>query len=827
MSRFNLALKLLWRESRSGELTLLALALLIAVSSSTTISLFADRLHRTMISQAAEFLAADLALAGATPISADWLQKANEMGLAQSQTTEFNSVLLENEEILLASVKAVSDAYPLRGFLKTTDAEDLNTQIDRRGPEPGQAWVEKRILPALKLKLGDSLTVGEKKLLISRVLSYEPDKRGNFYSYSPRVMINLNDLQATGVIQPGSRVHYAFQFSGAEAALTNFRDWLKPLLTPAQRLMDIHDDRPELGAALSRAEQYLGLSSIIVVLIAGVAIAMSTQRYTERNFNTTALLRCLGCKQSEVIWLYTCQFLLLGFFTSVVGCLLGWLAQQGIFVLLKSLLPEQLANPSLLAYCFGFLNGLAILFGFALPPLLRLQKVSPLRVLRRDLEPTPSSGWLIYGLAATLVCALIWRYTEDLKMTAMILGVGLAALLGLSLLIIGGLKLARKLLQHMSLHWRFGLQGLLRNSRASVSQILAFSITLTAMALSFTVRNDLIDNWQKQLPAEAPNHFALNIFSEQQAAFAADLQQTFISSSRFYPVVRGRLTEINAEPVQQRVNKDSQGQEATQRELSLTTAAILPEDNKITAGDETWHIDQPNLVSVEQKLADSLKIRPGDQLTFSVGSEKLSATVANLRNVQWDTMRPNFYMIFTPGSLDAYPSTFLTSFYLPKEHKQLLNRLLKKYPAITILEVDQILLQFKAILAQLTQAVNLLLYFALLAGFSVLFAAVYATLDQRIYEGALLRTLGARLGFLRITQLIEFGLLGGIAGVLAAITTEAILFGLYHQVLHIAYRPSPYLWALLPGIGVAGVTLAGYWGVRDVVKQPPLLVLRR
>ena len=459
MRRFNLALKLLWRESRSGELTLLALALLIAVSSSTTISLFADRLHRTLISQAAEFMAADLAIAGGSPISADWLQKATELGLGQSQTTEFNSVLLENAEMLLASVKAVSEAYPLRGFLKTTDAEDINEQIDRRGPEPGQAWVEKRILPTLKLKLGDSLTVGEKKLLISRVLSYEPDKRGNFYSYSPRVMINLSDLQATGVIQPGSRVHYAYQFSGAETALTNFRDWLKPQLTPAQRLMDIHDDRPELGSALSRAEQYLGLSSIIVVLIAGVAIAMSTQRYTERHFNATALLRCLGCKQAEVIWLYACQFLLLGFVTSAIGCLLGWLAQQGIFVLLKSLLPEQLANPGLLAYCFGFLNGMAILFGFVLPPLLRLQKVSPLRVLRRDLEPTPSSGWLIYGLAAALVGALIWRYTEDLKMTAMILGVGLAALLGLGLLIFGGLKLARRLLQHMSLYWRFGLQG--------------------------------------------------------------------------------------------------------------------------------------------------------------------------------------------------------------------------------------------------------------------------------------------------------------------------------------------------------------------------------
>ena len=826
MNRFKLALRLLWRDSRSGELSLLALALLIAVSGSTTISLFADRLQRTMSNQAAEFLAADLAISSPTPVDPAWLDKAAELGLTQAQTVEFSSVLLENNEMLLASIKAVSKNYPLRGELKTSDGDYLNETASRQGPEPGQAWVEKRILSALKLKLGDSLTVGEKALTVGRVLSYEPDKRGNFYSLSPRVMINQADLEATAVLQPGSRVHYAFQFSGDEARLTALKDWVEPLLTASQRILDIHKDRPELGSALNRAEQYLGLSSVVVVLIAGVAIAMTTQRYTERHFDATALLRCLGCKQAEIVWLYGCQFLLLGLITSAGGCLLGWLAQLGLFQLLKSLLPAQLANPSLLAICFGILTGMAILLGFALPPLLRLQRVSPLRVLRRDLEPLPSSGWLIYGLAFAIVGVLIWRYTGDPKLTATILGVGLLALLSLGLLIHALLKLARKLLKYIGLRWRFGLQGLLRNSRNSVGQILAFSITLTAMALSFTVRSDLIDNWQKQLPNQAPNHFALNIFPEQQQAFQADLQQGQIASSRFYPVVMGRLTAVNAEPVQQRVVKDSPGESATQREISLTAASILPEDNKITDGDD-WRPDKPGLVSVEQKLAESLKIRPGDELAFSVGGEQFTAQVTNLRNVQWDSMRPNFYMIFSPDTLDAFPSTFLTSFYLPKDQKNLLNGLLKKYPATTIVEVDLILQQFRTILTQLTQAINLLLYFALSAGFSVLFAAVYSTLDQRIHEAALMRTLGARIGFLRTTHIIEFGLLGGIAGALAAIASEAILYALYTRVMHIDYRPNPYLWAALPGLGAIGVSLAGYWGVRNVLRQPPLPILRR
>ncbi|MGJ0429125.1 ABC transporter permease [Methylobacter sp.] len=825
MNRFTLALRLLWRDSRSGELTILVLALIIAVTSSTAISLFADRLQRTMTVQAADFLAADLVISSTAPIPEPWLAKASQLKLTQAQTVEFSSVLIENDELLLAGVKSVSALYPLRGHLKTTTSDySTETSVDK-GPDPGTAWVDKRVLSALKLKLGDPLTVGEKKLTVSRIITYEPDKRGDFYSFSPRVMINQQDLEASGVIQPGSHVHYFFQFSGDSKSLAAFNRWVKPQLNPSQRLMDIHEDRPELGSALERAERYLGLSSIVVILIAGVAIAMATRRYTERHFNTTAILRCLGCRQREILWLYSCQFIVLGMLASATGCLLGWFAQEALFHLLRNLLPAQVASPGLLAIFFGFITGMVILLGFALPPILRLKQVSALRVLRRDLEPLPSSAWLIYGLAIGLISMLIWRYTDDIKMTATIIGVGLLALLLLGLLVYGLLILSRRLLPHMNLTWRFGLQGLFRNSRGSVSQILAFSMTLVAMVLSFTVRTDLLDNWHKQLPEHAPNHFALNIFPDQQQAFQQTLEQQQIAGSRFYPVVRGRLVEINQTPVQQIVSKDTQGEGATHRELSLTWSKDLPEDNKITAG-RWWQSDRAGLVSVEQKLAKSLKIKVGDKLTFTVGSEQFEATVSSLRDLQWDTMKPNFYMIFSPGTLEHYPSTFITSFYLPESQKNFLNDLIKKFPSTTLLEVDLILQQFKTILTQLTAAINYLLYFALLAGFTVLFAAVYSTLDDRIYDGALMRTLGANRTFLRKTHLIEFTLLGLISGLLAVLISEIILYTLYTQVMHMEYTPNIYLWAVLPLIGALFVGLAGYWGVRDVVNKSPLLVLR-
>jgi len=825
MQRFNLALRLLWRDSRSGELTILILALIIAVTSSTAISLFADRLQRTMTTQTAEFLAADLAVSSSAPIPDDWLVKATELNLAQARTTEFSSVLMEHEEMLLASIKAVSDAYPLRGSLKTT-TEDYSTEtVSQQGPVPGTAWLEKRILSALKVKLGDPLTVGEKQLTITRIITYEPDKQGDFFSFSPRVMINEADLKATGIIQPGSHVHYFFQFTGATADLKAFNQWLKPQLNASQRLMDIYKDRPELGSALQRAERYLGLSSIIVILIAGVAIAMATRRYTERHFNATALLRCLGCRQNEILWLYSSQFIILGVLASGIGCLLGWFAQEALFQLLKNLLPRQLASPGLLAVSFGFIIGMSVLLGFALPPLLRLKQVSPLRVLRRDLEPLPTSAWLVYGLAIAVITVLIWQYTQDLKMTATIIGVGLGTLLLLGLLVYGLLRFSRKLLPSMSLTWRFGLQGLLRNSQTSVSQILAFSITLVAMILSFTVRTDLVDNWQRQLPDNAPNHFALNIFPAQKDAFQQELLEQQVNGSRFYPIIRGRLVEINNTPVQKIVSKDSQGERATHRELSLTWTAQLPEENKITEG-KWWAGEQKGLVSVEQKLAESLEIKLGDHLIFTIGSQQVEATVASIRSLQWGTMKPNFYMIFSPGTLDAFPSTYLTSFYLPASQKNVLNTLVKKYPGMSVLEVDAILQQFKTILAQLTQAINYLLYFALMAGFTVLFAAVYATLDNRIFEGALLRTLGANRSLLQKTQLIEFSILGLVSGLLAVIISEATLYVLYTQVMNMDYHPAFLLWLVIPLTGALFVGLAGFWGLRGVLNKSPMRVLR-
>lgn len=825
MKNMTLATRLLWRDGRSGELTILILALLIAVSSSTAISLFADRLHKTMTTQAADFLAADLVISSSSSIPEHWITEAKELGLNQANTAEFSTVLMENDEILLAGIKAVSKHYPLRGYLKATTTDFIEEKKFFNGPAQGFAWVDKRVLSALKLNLGDSLIVGEKPLTISKIITYEPDKRGDLYSLSPRVMINDADLEATQVLKPGSHVHFFFQFSGESDAVKKFNHWVKPHLQASQRLMDIHEDRPELGSALQRAERYLGLSSIIVILIAGVAIAMSTQRYTERHFNTTAVLRCLGCKQNQIVTLYLYQFLILGVMGSFIGTLLGWCAQELLFHLLRNLLPAKVVTPSLTAATIGFMTGLTILFGFALPPLLRLKQVSPLRVFRRELEPLPTSAWLVYGLALCLIAIFIWQYTRDAKMTATIILGGLSVCLVFGAFLYWILVQLRRLLPYLKISDRMGLQGLIRHPQKSVSQILAFSVTLLAMIISFTVRTDLIQDWQNQLPEQAPNLFVLNIFPDQVMPFKQQLQAQQIQDVDLHPVVRGRLIKINDIAVQQIVSKDSQGERATHRDLSLTWSNQLPNDNQTIKGQ--WNPSITGLVSIEEKLAKSLKIKLDDRLTFTIGSQLMQVKVAHIRQVQWDTMKPNFYMIFTPGTLANYPTTYITSFYLAEQQKSFLNSLAKNFPAITILEVDAILKQFKTILIQLTTAINYLLYFALLAGFTVLFAAVVSTLDNRIYEGTLMRTLGANRTLLTRAHQVEFALLGLLAGLLAVIMAEAIIFCLYHYVLHLNYQINWLNWLLVPIVSTLCVSMAGSWGVRQVVNQSPMHVLRR
>lgn len=823
---FVLAWRQLLRDARAGELRVLFFALLVAVAASTAIGYFGARLNGAMLLRATEFLGADLVLSGSAAALPEQIEVGTQLGLEHAQVVEFASVIAGEQGIQLASIKAASGSYPLRGELKSA-AEPYAAEQPGGGPGPGEAWAEARLFAALDLQVGQSIEVGNRQLRLTRVLTYEPDRAGDFYSLTPRVLINLEDLTSTGVVQPGSRVRYRDLWRGDSETLARYREATEKSLAAHQRLEDARDGNRQIGGALGRAERYLNLASLAAVLLAGVAVALSAARFAARRFDASALLRCLGLSRREALSLFGLQLAMLGLLACLAGALLGWIGQLVLFQLLQGLLPPGVPPGGLLPAIAGMATGLVALAGFALPPLAALGRVPPLRVLRRDLLPVPPSSWLVYGAALLALGLIMWRLSLDLKLTLGLLGGGLLATLLLGGVLLFGLNALRRLLARASLPWRLGLGQLLRHPLAAAGQSLAFGLILLAMALIALLRGELLDTWQDQLPAESPNHFALNILPEEREAFAVRLAELSPHPAPLYPIVAGRLTLINGEPVQGIVSKESQGERAIQRDLSLTWAANLPAGNVLVDGQWWNDLPQSDLpgVSVESELAESLGLKLGDELNFSVGGLERKARVSSLRQVEWDSFQPNFYMVFEPGTLQDLPATYLTSFYLPPHSEKQLVELSRQFPAVTLLQVEALLEQLRSIMAQVSLAVEYVLLFVLAAGLAVLFAGLQATLDERLRQGALLRALGAERRLLLRARRAEFGLLGAGSGLLAAVGCELASFLLYRYALELQWQPHPWL-LLLPLIGALLVGGAGVWGTRRALNASPLTVLR-
>ncbi|MBU1333131.1 MAG: ABC transporter permease [Gammaproteobacteria bacterium] len=821
-----LAARQLLRDARAGELRVLFFALIVAVASSTAIGYFGARLNDGMTLRATEFLGADLVLRGSSPARAEQVQAGRDEGLDHAELVEFSSVIAGEQGIQLASIKAADNGYPLRGQLKSA-GELYGEEAVSTGPAPGEAWAEARLFAALELKVGDWIEVGSKRLRLTRVLTYLPDEAGDFYSLTPHVLMHLDDLEATGVIQPGSRVRYREMWRGTPEALAAYRQAVTPGLEPHQRMEDARDGNRQVGGVLDRAERYLNLASLAAVLLAGVAVALSAARFAARRFDASALLRCLGLSRNQALGLFSLQLALLGLAASSLGALIGWLAQLALFQALHGLLPAQIPPGGIGPALAGMATGLVALAGFALPPLAALGRVPPLRVLRRDLLPVPASSWLVYGTALLALGLIMWRLSLDLPLTLALLGGGLLTAVLLGGLLLLGLQSLRRLLARAPLPWRLGLGQLLRHPLAAAGQSLAFGLILLAMALIALLRGELLDTWQDQLPERAPNHFALNILPDDKDAFAARLAELSPEPAPLYPVVPGRLTQVNGEPVKQHVSKDSQGDRAIRRDLSLTWAAELPTSNNLVAG--TWWTgdngDQTPGVSVESELAESLQLNLGDRLTFMIGGAEREVVVRNLREVDWNSFQPNFYMIFQPGTLQDLPVTYLTSFYLPPQQERELVSLSRAFPSATLLQVEALLAQLRSILAQVTLAIEFVLLFVLAAGLTVLFAGLQATLDERIRQGALLRALGAERRLLIKARRAEFGLLGGASGVLAALGCELISYLLYRYAFQLDWQPHPWL-LVLPLIGALLVGGAGIIGTRRALNASPLTVLR-
>ena len=824
-SAWRLGLSALRRDWRSGELNILLLALVIAVVAVTSVGFLADRVSQALTSNSVQMLGGDLALEADAPVPELFMARAQGAGLETALTVSFPSMVGTQSGVRLASVRAVSDGYPLYPGLRL-DVGDGQTRLADRAPEPGTVWVDPQILTLLSVEPGGALDVGDLSMKISGVIAYEPDRGVRFVNVGPRVMINASDLEATGLLGLGSRARYGMLVAGSGDTLAGYRVWLENALTPGQRLQSIDDASPEIRGSLQRAHQFLMLVALLTVMIAAVAVALATRRYQLRHRDGMAIMRCLGAARRQLQWALVVEFLVFSIGASALGVLLGYAVHEVLVAAVAVVFDTPLPSPSWHPAGQGFVTGLLLLLGFALAPLAELGRVAPARVLRQD-SGTPlkyRATPYVLGLAGFFALAL-W-VSSDVMLSAVIVGGVLVVLAVCSLLAWLGVAALGYFRQQTGAPsvLRFALAGIARRTSLVVAQVCALSVGLLILLLLSITRTDLLQGWQNALPDDAPNTFLINIQPGQRDAVQTRLKSAGIDLEAPAPMVRGRLVTINRQPVDSRNYSSSRAQRMIDREFNLSWRADLPPSNRVVAG--RWLDVTAPEVSLESGVADTLGVGLGDELGFDIAGEQVIVRVTSLRSVKWDSFDVNFFALMSPGVLDNAPTSYLTAFYLPPDKAGLEQDLVHQFPNLTVFDVGAMLTQLKFILDQVVKAVQTLFVFTIAAGVLVLAAAFFSTRDERMREVAILRMLGANSRQLSVAMAVELVLIGGLSGLLASFGAVAIAWVLAEWVIEISFTWPLWPWLVGSMTGILAALLAGNLALRGILKTPPLLSLR-
>jgi putative ABC transport system permease protein len=822
-----LALRMLLRDWRAGELRILAVAIVIAVAGVTSVAFFADRVSQALGREAHQLLGADVVLIADHPWRPAIAAEAARLGLARAETVGFVSMARAGDAALLASVKAVTPGYPLRGKMRVAPGLNQPDEETSAIPEPGTVWLDERLTAELGVRPGDAVELGNARFRVAGVVTLEPDRGISFINIAPRVMMRVDDLPATGLIQPGSRASWQLLAAGEPELVRRFDQWAGARLGRGERIESLENARPETRAALDRAQQFLGLTAMLAVILSAVAIALSVRRYTERHLDGYAVMRCLGAGQARLFSLLGWEFVSLALVASAAGCLLGFAGQALIAVWLAQLVAGSLPPPGVLPAAHGIATGLALLLGFALPPLLQLKDVPAVRVLRRE-TGAPRQGVLaVYVLGLAAVYGLLWWQARDLRLASYVFGGFGAAVAAFALAGFSGLRAIGRFGRAGSISWRYGLANLQRRPRGNTIQVVALALGLTAILLLTFVRTDLLESWRRRLPPDAPNRFLVGVQPEQVRPLGEFLRANGAGSPELLPLVRARLVAINGRQVSAADYADERAQRQIEREFNLSYMEELPRDNDVIEG--RWFTPQDlaqGAISVEFWIAERLGIRVGDRLEFEAAGRTFGAPVTGIRKLQWDSMRPNFFFIATPALLRGFPTSYMTGFHVPPRDAQLTVRLSRAFPNVTVIDVGAIVRQVQRVMDQLISAVQFVFMFALVAGVLVLYAALLATQDERAQESALMRALGASRAQILAAQRAEFAVLGLAAGVLASAGATAIGWTLATRVFQFDYVWNAWIWLVGPALGLACVAFNVWAGARAALGRPPIVALR-
>ncbi|MCC6869158.1 MAG: FtsX-like permease family protein [Burkholderiales bacterium] len=836
MHTLRLALRLLRRDWRAGELRVLAAALALAVASVGTVGFFADRVKGALAQQANELLGADLLVSGDRPLPAAFATEAARRGLTTSPVIRFLSMVPPpptappDVAAILSDVKAVGAGYPLRGEVVLAVAGRPEGRVATGIPQRGEAWPDTRLADRLGVRIGDPLHVGDATLTVSAIVQQEPEVAGVAFALGPRLLVNIDDVPATNLLQPGNRATYRLLVADGSGrnALPGYRTWLDGAVQAGQRVETVRDLRPEVRQALERAEKFVGLAALVAVLLAAVAIALAAARYLRRHLDAAAMLRCFGARGAQTLALFLVQFVVLGIVACAVGVVVALAGQEMLARLLAAVFTSALPPPTAAPAVAAFATGVLLLLGFALPPLVTLAQASPLRVLRRDLPRPRVGGLAAYALGAATIALLIGVQAREVEAGVIVVG-GVAGLLVVSALAAFGLLALLRRLPSRGVTWRFGLANLHRRAFASSLQIGALALGLMALLLLTVVRGDLMHNWRASLPLDAPNQFLVNVLPEQVADARAQLASGIGRDVRFQPMVRGRLVALNGATLDTTKFTDPRARRLAEREFNLSWAETLPAANRVTQG-TFWTaatpVDEAGM-SLEEGIAETLGVKLGDVLGFDIAGNRIDAKVTSLRKVDWDSFRVNFFALFPPGPLASMPATYIAAFRAPDGNPGWLPALVQKYPNILAIDVAEIVRQVQAIMEQVSRAVEFVFLFTLAGGLLVLQAAIAATQDERKFDAAILRTLGASRRQLAAAQIAEFLLLGALAGCVAAAGATAIGWALADLVFRFPFAPNPLVWLYGTVGGALAVAFAGWLATRGAARHPPLAVIRQ
>ena len=827
MTLLRLSARQFRRGWKSGEYTVMAAALGLALAAVSAVGFFTVRVQTAVVEQAGESLAADLSLQSGEPLPELLAKTASGSGADTARVMDFPTVLLSGDATQLVDVHAVSAGYPLRGRVRLSELAFGPAHYADGIPAPGSAWVEPRALGALQLKVGDTVQIGTLHVRIAAAIAYLPDGGFGFSALAPKVVLNLEDIPASGLVDANSRVDYKLLVAGAPDVIAALEDRWRAQLPTGVRMEDARDGRPELVNAIDRSQRFLALAALVSVLISAVAVVLSARRYAARYTDAAAVLKCLGLTRRRVQTVLLLELLWLGLAAGAAGVIVGYAAQFGLVAVLKDLLPSALPPAPLTPAISALGIGLVLLLGFALPPLIRLGDTPPARVLRRDLAPPPARGFVIYGAALASCFGLTLWQVHSLTLSLYVLG-GLT----LTVLILGAgalamLALLKRLRHRAGAGWRYGLANLNRHKRDAVIQMVAFGIGLMVLLLLALVRADLLQSWRTTLPEDAPNEFIINIQPDERATVTRFFAGHGMTAPQLYPIVRARLAAINDKPVAGMHFGQQQDRRMADREQNLSWAAELPAANTVTAG-HWWTGDetQQPLASLEEDFARNLGVQPGDKLSFNVAGEPLTVTVASIRKVRWDSFQPNFFIELSPGALEKFPASWITSVYLPPQKAGMLTDLIRALPNLTLFDVDALMQQVRHLMDEATLAVEYVFLFTLGAGVVVLLAAVQATRDERRFEAAVLRALGASRARVRSAAAAEYAALGLAAGFLGALAATLVAWVLAERVFSLPYHLDWRVWLLGLVAGTLIVSLSGLVATRKVLKAPPVETLR-